>query len=115
MCQCQRALQLVYASERLQGRSISQAESRSAGDRTRSFSAALSVPDFVVISYCACRASNLQVSTTKSVDSVHKGGVTWLDLDGIDHRWLLAAAADASVAAYDTEACTALLFMMTFT
>jgi hypothetical protein len=72
------------------------------------------MPDFVVISCCACRASNLQVSTTKSVDSVHKGGVTWLDLDGIDHRWLLAAAADASVAAYDTEACTALISMMTF-
>ena len=44
------------------------------------------------------------MSVEKSVESVHKGGVTWLDLDGIEHRWLLAAAADASVAAYDIQA-----------
>ena len=43
------------------------------------------------------------MSVEKSVESVHKGGVTWLDLDGIEHRWLLAAAADASVAAYDIQ------------
>lgn len=35
---------------------------------------------------------------------MHRGGVTWLDLDGIEHRWLLSAAADASVAAYDIQA-----------
>ena len=45
------------------------------------------------------------MSVEKSVESVHKGGVTWLDLDGIEHRWLLAAAADASVAVYDIQAC----------
>ena len=35
---------------------------------------------------------------------MHRGGVTWLDLDGVEHRWLLSAAADASVAAYDIQA-----------
>ncbi|CAK0762328.1 hypothetical protein CVIRNUC_002946 [Coccomyxa viridis] len=49
------------------------------------------------------RARALQVSVEKSVESVHRGGVTWLDLDGIEHRWLLSAAADASVAAYDIQ------------
>ena len=47
----------------------------------------------------------MQVSVEKSVESVHGGGVTWLDLDGIEHRWLLSAAADASVAAYNIQAC----------
>ena len=50
------------------------------------------------------RARALQVSVEKSVESVHRGGVTWLDLDGIEHRWLLSVAADASIAAYDVQA-----------
>ncbi|GAB4816816.1 hypothetical protein N2152v2_003862 [Parachlorella kessleri] len=49
------------------------------------------------------RRLGLQFGQSRSLQSVHQGGVTWLDLDLIDHRYLLAGAADASVAVYDTQ------------
>ncbi len=45
----------------------------------------------------------MQVSAEKSIESVHKGGITCLELDSVERRYLLAAAADASVAAYDVQ------------
>ena len=33
---------------------------------------------------------------------MHEGGLTWLALDNVESRYLLASAADGSVAAYDT-------------
>jgi hypothetical protein len=56
-------------------------------------------------SFSRCRLQDVQVSAEKSVESVHKGGITWLELDSVEHRFLLAAAADASIAAYDVQAC----------
>lgn len=32
---------------------------------------------------------------------MHKGGVTWLDLERAESRYLLASAADCSIAVYD--------------
>jgi DNA excision repair protein ERCC-8 len=37
------------------------------------------------------------------IKSAHKGGVTWMDLDPVEQRYLLAGAADASLAVYDTQ------------
>lgn len=48
-------------------------------------------------------------SREKSISSVHTGGVTWLDLDCVEERYLLAGAADGSVAAYDVQARRGLL------
>ena len=48
-------------------------------------------------------------SREKSISSVHTGGVTWLDLDCVEERYLLAGAADGSVAAYDVQARRVLL------
>ena len=59
--------------------------------------------NFTVLSF-TCRAESLHIANQKSIDSVHKGGVTWLELDCVEHRYLLAGAADASVAAYDVQA-----------
>ena len=50
-----------------------------------------------------CRKLQLGFSKQKAIKSVHSGGVTWLDLDPIEHRYLLAGAADGSVAAYDVQ------------
>ena len=55
------------------------------------------------------RARSLVFSGEKSISSVHTGGVTWLDLDCVEERYLLAGAADGSVAAYDVQACRVLL------
>ncbi|EIE20903.1 WD40 repeat-like protein [Coccomyxa subellipsoidea C-169] len=49
------------------------------------------------------RVKSLQVSSEKAIDSAHKGGLTSLELDSIDHRYLLGAAADASIAGYDVQ------------
>ena len=67
---------------------------------------ARSAPDranLEVLSFTS-RAESLHIANQKSIDSVHKGGVTWLELDCVEHRYLLAGAADASVAAYDVQA-----------
>ena len=45
----------------------------------------------------------LEFSNAKVVRSAHSGGVTALDLDPTEQRYLLAGAADASVAIYDTQ------------
>ncbi|KAK9835172.1 hypothetical protein WJX81_003251 [Elliptochloris bilobata] len=49
------------------------------------------------------RAHSLVLSGDKTISSVHTGGVTWLDLDCVEERYLLAGAADGSVAAYDIQ------------
>ncbi len=48
-----------------------------------------------------CRARSLGFDTSKQINSIHKGGVTWLDLERADNRYLLAGSADCSVAVYD--------------
>ena len=52
-----------------------------------------------------CKRRNLELafSRSKAIQSAHAGGVLWLDLDHIDHRYLLAGGADGSVAAYDVQ------------
>ncbi|KAK9909422.1 hypothetical protein WJX75_002005 [Coccomyxa subellipsoidea] len=49
------------------------------------------------------RVKSLQVSSEKGIDSAHKGGLNSLELDSIDHRYLLSAATDASIAGYDVQ------------
>ena len=49
------------------------------------------------------RNLELEFSRSKAIQSAHTGGVLWLDLDHIDHRYLLAGGADGSVAAYDVQ------------
>jgi DNA excision repair protein ERCC-8 len=44
----------------------------------------------------------MQFSDAKSISSDHHGAILWMDLDPVEHRYLLACAADASIAAYDT-------------
>lgn len=48
-----------------------------------------------------CRVNALAFDTKKQVTSAHKGGVTWLDLEPAENRYLLAGSADCSVAIYD--------------
>ncbi len=47
------------------------------------------------------RVRSLGFDTSKQISSIHKGGVTWLDLEHAEHRYLLAGSADCSVAVYD--------------
>lgn len=49
------------------------------------------------------RAASLELSTSKELVSVHKAGIESLCLDQIEQRYLLAGAADGSIAAYDCE------------
>ncbi|KAG7667760.1 putative WD repeat-containing protein ATCSA-1 [Nannochloris sp. 'desiccata'] len=49
------------------------------------------------------RFSSLQLSQRKLFRSVHRGGVSWLDLDHVEERYLLSCASDASIAIYDTQ------------
>ncbi|EFN57592.1 hypothetical protein CHLNCDRAFT_20970, partial [Chlorella variabilis] len=49
----------------------------------------------------ACRLQTLEFCHDKVIRSVHAGGVTCLDLDPGEQRYLLAGAADASIAVYD--------------
>lgn len=49
------------------------------------------------------RVQSLEFSGDKVLRSVHTGGVTCLDLDHGEQRYLLAGAADASIAVYDTQ------------
>ncbi len=49
------------------------------------------------------RRLGLGFSDSRAIKSVHQGGVTWLDLDHVEHRYLLAGAADASIAVYDMQ------------
>jgi hypothetical protein len=49
-----------------------------------------------------CRLPSLAFSNSKHVVSAQGGGITWMDLDSVEHRYLLTAASDASIAAYDT-------------
>ena len=50
-----------------------------------------------------CRLLSLEFSSQKSIKSAHTGAVTGLDLDHVEQRYLLAGAADASLAIYDTQ------------
>eukprot|EP00887_Chlorella_sp_A99_P000785 scaffold5.g785.t1 len=52
------------------------------------------------------RLLSLEFSSCKAIKSAHGGGVTGLDLDLVESRYLLAGAADASVAIYDTQSPT---------
>lgn len=45
----------------------------------------------------------MEFSHSKVIRSVHTGGVSCLDLDAGEQRYLLAGAADASIAVYDTQ------------
>ena len=49
------------------------------------------------------RFSSLQLSQRKLFRSAHRGGVTWLDLDHAEQRYLLSCASDASIAIYDSQ------------
>ena len=48
-----------------------------------------------------CRARSLAFDTGKQISSIHKKGITWLDLEQVESRYLLAGGADCSVAIYD--------------
>lgn len=50
-----------------------------------------------------CRLHTLEFSTEKVIQSAHTGAVTCMDLDHGEQRYLLAGAADASLAVYDTQ------------
>jgi hypothetical protein len=54
----------------------------------------------------ACRLRSLELSQRKVIRSAHHGGVTWMDLDPVESRYLLAGASDASIAVYDTQQLT---------
>ena len=54
--------------------------------------------------HCPRRRLGLEFGQSRALRSAHTGGVTWLDLDAVEQRYLLAGAADASVAIYDTQA-----------
>lgn len=49
------------------------------------------------------RLHALEFSSSKVIRSVHTGGVSCLDLDAVEQRYLLAGAGDASIAVYDTQ------------
>ncbi len=49
------------------------------------------------------RLQSLEFSHSKVIRSVHTGGVFCMDLDPGEQRYLLAGAADASIAVYDTQ------------
>ncbi len=49
------------------------------------------------------RNLDLEFSRSKAIQSAHAGGVLWLDLDHVDHRYLIAGGADGSIAAYDVQ------------
>lgn len=51
----------------------------------------------------SCRLQSLEFSHSKVIRSVHTGGVFCMDLDPGEQRYLLAGAADASIAVYDTQ------------
>ena len=48
---------------------------------------------------------SLGFSCDKVLRSAHAGGVTCLALDPVERRYLLAGAADATLAVYDTQVC----------
>ena len=48
------------------------------------------------------RVARLRIDGDSAVESVHAGGINWLDLENTEHRYLLAGAYDGSVAVYDT-------------
>ena len=48
-----------------------------------------------------CRVRSLGFQTSSQISSIHKGAVTWLDLEHAENRYLLAGSADCSVAVYD--------------
>ena len=47
------------------------------------------------------RALSIDFSKRKVIRSAHGGGVTWLSLDPVEQRYLLAGSTDASIAVYD--------------
>ncbi len=49
-----------------------------------------------------CRARLLDFSQRKLIATEHEGAVVQLSLDPVENRYLLAGAADATVAVYDT-------------
>eukprot|EP00232_Nephroselmis_pyriformis_P015783 CAMPEP_0182875610 /NCGR_PEP_ID=MMETSP0034_2-20130328/13646_1 /TAXON_ID=156128 /ORGANISM="Nephroselmis pyriformis, Strain CCMP717" /LENGTH=118 /DNA_ID=CAMNT_0025008357 /DNA_START=151 /DNA_END=504 /DNA_ORIENTATION=- len=48
------------------------------------------------------RVSGMALSRDKEMAPALRGGITWLDVDLVEARYLLAGATDASVAVYDT-------------
>lgn len=57
--------------------------------------------------HCICHCiphshEGLCQSASLELHQVHKGPVTWLDMDPIEGRYLLSGSADASIAVYDT-------------
>uniref|UniRef100_A0A7S0WP23 DNA excision repair protein ERCC-8 n=1 Tax=Chlamydomonas leiostraca TaxID=1034604 RepID=A0A7S0WP23_9CHLO len=50
------------------------------------------------------RCAGLELARSRNLSEVHVGGVTWLELDTTEHRYLLTGGADGSVAVYDTQA-----------
>lgn len=49
----------------------------------------------------SCRICNLSLSRHTSVDTSQVGGIRWLDLDSVEQRYLLTAAADSTLEAFD--------------
>lgn len=52
-----------------------------------------------------CRLSSLSLSRYVTVSSSQLGGLKWLDLDTVEQRYLLTAAADSTVQAFDILVC----------
>ena len=65
--------------------------------------AALAPAATTATSTLSCRLQSLEFSHSKVIRSVHTGGVFCMDLDPGEQRYLLAGAADASIAVYDTQ------------
>lgn len=50
---------------------------------------------------CMCRARALAFSDEKYLVCNQREAINWLDIDHAEHRYLLAASSDCSIAAYD--------------
>ena len=62
------------------------------------------------------RVSHLALSSSRLLSRVtlaECAGITWLDLDRVEQRYLLAAGADTSVALYDTQVSGAVVWPCT--
>ncbi|WIA19361.1 hypothetical protein OEZ85_003989 [Tetradesmus obliquus] len=57
--------------------------------------------------YLRHRICNLSLSRHTSVDTSQVGGIRWLDLDSVEQRYLLTAAADSTLEAFDVLAAAA--------
>lgn len=50
-----------------------------------------------------CRVASFHLSGARQFSRAHDGGICWLDLEKVEHRYLLSSSADASVALHDTQ------------